>query len=545
MEPNTNRERANVKKIVLLLLVALPFIATNAQAVDYTETVPTLQWEKLITGTGTGGVATHFGEFNNACGMARPYFVADVDWLTGDLFIGYADKDNNPDANIYSYQAGSVMRIERQTSASLWTQTFTTDGRNGFCALGLDQRGRLYAAPTGLFNTPAGKFVNFRASDGEILNYIEHNVTNTYIQSGTTWPHMIAIDVAKNVADSAPDIAWVWGGTDGSITVTSGGNNPVPRCNTTPGAASVERGPHDATWRMKAGGSRGLWTTSRGTGGTPKEYRIDTDTCAVLASSTVSITQGEAFQSFGTLSPYTMQINANQWCLTAWDGGDISGGLASNGTVCHAPIGGGTTLLETKGFNRDKNGDFIFCGQEGGTGDQNRHVIAKIGATDASIKWALNFTVVNEQLLHCNIAPDGSIYAIFQQFSSNSRVKVQRYCCATFGSETLIVSQADLEDDLISSSAPFGNLIQRSADYCSDSWGFSCNWLFGLLLVGIITVLLAKHSRSPMMLGLGMFLGVGTAVAFGVWETWTILVMVLLIVAIAGHRLFNRGGDDE
>lgn len=89
-----------------------------------------------------------------------------------------------------------------------------------------------------------------------------------------------------------------------------------------------------------------------------------------------------------------------------------------------------------------------------------------------------------------------------------------------------------------------GNPISNAKEFFQDSWGLSAdigNWLFGLVIIGLIIGGFARISATPFMLALGALVGVGVALAFGFFPLWLLFVLIFLIIAFAAYALFERG----
>lgn len=120
--------------------------------------------------------------------------------------------------------------------------------------------------------------------------------------------------------------------------------------------------------------------------------------------------------------------------------------------------------------------------------------------------------------------------------------------CATLGSTD---SHGTLEtggDNFITGSPATntGNPIGQAVQYFNSSWGFDGSWLFGLFIVGIVTIGFTRISRAPLVIAVGVFLGVMGAVLLGLFQIWVLFVMMFLIIAVAGATLFaGRRGEDE
>lgn len=91
-----------------------------------------------------------------------------------------------------------------------------------------------------------------------------------------------------------------------------------------------------------------------------------------------------------------------------------------------------------------------------------------------------------------------------------------------------------------------GNPFQASINYASEGWGFDVSWLFGIVVVVIFTTGLGKATNGSVLgIALGAFLGIGVGVIMGLFPLWLLLVVIFLIIAVAGTRLFGDKSGDE
>lgn len=90
-----------------------------------------------------------------------------------------------------------------------------------------------------------------------------------------------------------------------------------------------------------------------------------------------------------------------------------------------------------------------------------------------------------------------------------------------------------------------GNPIGSLVNYFNTSWGFDGTWLFGIMTVIIVMAGFVAFGRTPVMLGIGAFLGVGTSVTLGFFPVWVLFVLIFLLLAFVGTMLGRRRAGDS
>jgi hypothetical protein len=73
-------------------------------------------------------------------------------------------------------------------------------------------------------------------------------------------------------------------------------------------------------------------------------------------------------------------------------------------------------------------------------------------------------------------------------------------------------------------------------------------WIFGIGLVVTLVVAISRRTKpTPTIVGVAAFMGVGGGTALGWFPQWFLFVIVFVVLAVAGHQLFEKkggGGDD-
>lgn len=132
---------------------------------------------------------------------------------------------------------------------------------------------------------------------------------------------------------------------------------------------------------------------------------------------------------------------------------------------------------------------------------------------------------------------DGLIYAMHTDCASPS----------TVGGLWLTVFGGDI-GGIPTPGGGAGSPITEAKEFFDTSWGFdpdATNWLFALAIVAMVTFAFAKVSASPFVAMLGGLLGCGIALAFGFLPVWFMLLLVFVIVAMVGSRLFGSGASED
>jgi hypothetical protein len=90
-----------------------------------------------------------------------------------------------------------------------------------------------------------------------------------------------------------------------------------------------------------------------------------------------------------------------------------------------------------------------------------------------------------------------------------------------------------------------GNPLGDMVSFLSASWGFDWSWIIGALILGValIPILIATHG-NPIAGGVIIVIVTVANVKLGLWEEWSILLMIFLVVALAANRMFSRGNGE-
>jgi len=89
---------------------------------------------------------------------------------------------------------------------------------------------------------------------------------------------------------------------------------------------------------------------------------------------------------------------------------------------------------------------------------------------------------------------------------------------------------------------PLGNMVS----FLSTSWGFDWSWLIGMILFLVVIVPIAIATKgNPMICGAGILVMDVANIKLGLWEEWSLLAMVFVIIALAANRLFGNKAEGE
>lgn len=212
----------------------------------------------------------------------------------------------------------------------------------------------------------------------------------------------------------------------------------------------------------------------------------------------------------------------------------------------NGPAGGLTVPLDTF---IDGEGSAFYCGLTQ-SGTDSLSYLAKFNTTvNMGQRWNITYSKVSglgnqDTARSCDLSPDGSIYIgteYCQSLDSQCSSVLRKYAGAAVGRE-----QDTIFEGYTSSSTTTGPIgegpIADMVDFFNDAWGFDGSWLFGLAIVGMV-VFPARNAR-PLYVALMAFIGVGICVALGLFPMWLIFVLVFLVIAVAGFRMFE-GADQE
>lgn len=93
-----------------------------------------------------------------------------------------------------------------------------------------------------------------------------------------------------------------------------------------------------------------------------------------------------------------------------------------------------------------------------------------------------------------------------------------------------------------------GNPISQIKTFVDESWGWDpavSDWLFALLIIGVIIFTAAKRTDNTFILAVFAFIAVGVCIALGFLEIWFLLLLVFLLIAIATNGLFGDREDSD
>lgn len=206
------------------------------------------------------------------------------------------------------------------------------------------------------------------------------------------------------------------------------------------------------------------------------------------------------------------------------------------------------TNVPTDGFI-DGDGSAFYCGAAQTGGVSWDSYLAKYNTTSQmGMRWNITISKVastNRDMVNsCDIAPDGSIYIGIEACSNGSTEcssYLRKYGGALGRSPQTIFTQYT-GGSATPSAAP-GNIVRTASDFCSDAWGFDCDWLFAMAIVGIAVV--ASRHAHVLVIATVLFLALGVSTLMGVLPEWVMFVFVFLVIVFAGVKLFGGNGDSN
>lgn len=201
----------------------------------------------------------------------------------------------------------------------------------------------------------------------------------------------------------------------------------------------------------------------------------------------------------------------------------------------------------------DGEGNVYACGEARTPGVKRDSFLSKYNNTGTDypgMRWNITVSLETgdsnvDRAVSCDLGPDGSIYVGIlhcDNADSACSTQIRKYA----GGATARSQQAIFEGYTSGGSVTSGPIgegpIADMVNFFNDSWGFDGSWLFGLAIVGMV-VFPARNAR-PLYVALMAFIGVGICVALGLFPMWLIFVLVFLVIAVAGFRMFE-GADQE
>lgn len=204
------------------------------------------------------------------------------------------------------------------------------------------------------------------------------------------------------------------------------------------------------------------------------------------------------------------------------------------------------------GWDVDANGDILMCGE---TQSQLRSFLAHIKPSNRTQYWntSVDFSTIAEASTGCNFDNIGGIWWSGYYFDASSRAHVFAFRDIISGTDPgAFVSPTppptinDLSGtgDILpgGGQAPGDsiNVIDAATEACGVGFGFDCRVLFGIFIVAGITFSMGAATKgAPLALGAGIVLGTIAAVVMGLFQSWVILIMAFIVIAVAGVAMFE------
>lgn len=527
------------RKYAWLGIIAIVFIAPNFITVvsALTESAPSLIWTQNDFGGGAAARVESDRCWQTVAAGTRGTGMIDVDWLTGDAYFAHYLDVTTP-ATL------TVSRLRSASGIAVWPTlpVLQPDGvltQSGICGIAADQRGRVYVAldrgggtSTSVTDQIASKIL--RKDTGEVVGlFSPSNNGHAY-----AWD----IDLLSDVDNENPN-ATLWGGW-AHMVLPDGAASYSERCSTL-NMLTVGAPVSSLTWRMD--GTQGVGLLSGPDGANTDIGNFAADDCTHIAD--VGTTYDTAVVDLSKTAWRTSELHVfglsggqpgTNYLLSRFDGGDTSDPMTAIGTkTIPAPAEFAANVgAEIYGFEYAADGNPLVCGKEFSGGE---HFFGRIDYDADAFEWYIK---VSDEIEGCKLGMDGAVY-IYGEVAgaSPADVYVKKYCCIT--SETihdLDVAQLDFGDD--GGGDESGNTVRFAVDFCSDAWGVDCGWLFGLGIVGMVTVAFAGATRSPVAIAAAIVIGIIVSFGLGLFPIWVVFVMVLLMLLVAGVFFFGNGDSD-
>lgn len=205
----------------------------------------------------------------------------------------------------------------------------------------------------------------------------------------------------------------------------------------------------------------------------------------------------------------------------------------------------------TEHSHLDGADNLVGCGYFDPSGtEQRRAFTAYYDTISNEMEWNLTFDQgmrsVTEQ---CAVDPMGALWVAMgwnggSVSADTNALDIQRYIGGDMeATEYPRVPTVTLGTETAEGN---GNVIDAAKDFAEDSWGFDWDWIIFMAIVGIVTIGFSKASdKDPFVSALGGLLGAGIGVAVTEVGIWILLVIIFLVIAIAGSRLFGGRNGDE
>lgn len=197
----------------------------------------------------------------------------------------------------------------------------------------------------------------------------------------------------------------------------------------------------------------------------------------------------------------------------------------------------------------DGAGSVFYCGSsESGTAIDG--YVAKYNSTvNMGMRWNISLSkqasTNQESVTSCAMSRDGSIYAGLYS-CANIDTQCSSYVRKYASAASARSLQGIFEGYTNGGATPTGgagNIVRTASDFCSDAWGFDCDWLFAMAIVGIAVV--ASRHAHVLVIATVLFLALGVSTLMGVLPEWVMFVFVFLVIVFAGVKLFGGNGDSN
>lgn len=510
--------KSNSLKIVSALLLALVSFVPQSSA----QGAPTLTWSYVVQPDGTN---------TNTRAMGISTYELAID-NSNNIYASYIR------LSATSNDHGAIVSLSR-LGALRWNHLDVQTGAN------------VYLTPMNV--DLAGRVIYTKLTSTDNIPIVRNPNTGAIVSVG---PDLV--DLSPSLSESR-SIDSVVNGT-GSINYLVVGPNRIVRLNDTMGTSGgYNVGSPQANPQTIYTDTNGFSYVMTGTGAANELNKINTTTGANVGGTTVPgtdelagadrlVRKGQANTSLlyrvnPENSVPSTTITYDSWNVTSF--GLITSAQAITPNQIYD---GGFQDTNTESFDVDGSDNFLACGSYS-AGGETRGWFARILTSNNTMAWNVTldlgtFTTVSRCLVDYNgdavITIDSQSSGAPSATSPNRRFEVRKYSGGGFVGPAPRPGVTIEDGDGGPSTGT--NLLTNIVDFVGNAWGFDPSWLFGLAVVGMC-VWPVKDS-GPLVIAIMGFIGMGISVALDLFAEWVLFVVIFLIIAVAGHRMFNRGDDN-
>jgi hypothetical protein len=198
-------------------------------------------------------------------------------------------------------------------------------------------------------------------------------------------------------------------------------------------------------------------------------------------------------------------------------------------------VGAGPAATATNDFDLDGQDNLLLCGAISGAS-----FAAKIRTSDNTHRW--NITTSRTGMLRCGFDYVGGFWLAGTGTSGGTGYFWARhYSGGDFAPPPAPGLVTPPDNDVFGDAE--GNPIEQMVQVLSEAWGFDWSWIIGAIIMAICVA--AVKDFNDLVTGLIIVLVAVANVKLGLWAEWAIFLMVFIVLALAGNRLFGKKGDAD